>query len=290
MFFWDAASAKQRIIEKSAGGVVLVHIPPGSFVMGKNSEDKDYSPQHKVTISSGFWMGKYEITQKQYFDVTGINPCKGSKYGEGDNLPAYNISWYEAVLFCNKLSRKNRLEPYYIIDKEKDKDNISGFDGIKWSVRVNKKANGFRLPTEAQWEYGYRAGSRTKYYWGDSNEAGQYSWHLFNSGKTTSYPDGKLRWVKNHKVRRVGSKIPNNFGLYDMNGNVSEWCFDRYNENSYSIKESADPIGYQSRYIYRVVRGGSILDSPDDFTFYKRWPLEAFEKTGLNGLRVVLPE
>ena len=293
LFFLNILFAKQNIIEKSAGGVVLVYIPPGSFVMGQNSEDKDYSPQHNVEISSGFWMGKYEITQKQYFDIAGVNPCEGSKYGEGDNLPVYNISWYEAVLFCNKLSNKNKLEPYYIINTtRKDKDNISNFDDIKWSVRINEKANGFRLPTEAQWEYGYRAGTKTKYYWGDNSSydtVGQYSWHLFNSG-STNYYNGNFRCVKNHKVRKVGSKIQNKFGLYDMNGNVSEWCFDRYNKNSYSGKASADPIGSQDKYIYRVARGGSILDSPSDFTFYKRWPVEAFEKTGVIGLRVVLPE
>ncbi|MCL2154373.1 MAG: formylglycine-generating enzyme family protein [Leptospirales bacterium] len=285
-------SAQKFIIEKIVDEIVFVYIPSGAFVMGKNSKGEDYSPQHKVTISNGFWIGKYEITQKQYFNITGENPCDESKYGTGDNLPVYNISWYDATMFCNKLSKTNNLEPYYIINTNQDKDNISKFDDIKWSVQVNEKANGFRLPTEAEWEYVYRSGTKTKYYWGDDSSydmAGRYSWHLFNSG-LTGYYKGKFKWVKQHKMHEVGSKKPNNFGLYDMNGNVSEWCFDRYNKDSYSKENIIDPIGYQDKYMYRVVRGGSILDSPDDFTSYKRWPVEAFERTGVNGLRVVLPE
>jgi len=293
LIFYNIGSfAEQLIIEKSIGGIVLVYIPSGSFVMGKNSKGKDYSPQHNVTINNGFWMGKYEITQKQYSEITGMNPCEGSKYGEGDNLPVYNISWYEAIVFCNELSSVNMLEPYYIINANKDIDNISQFDDIKWSISFNENAKGFRLPTEAEWEYGCRARTKTKHYWGDNsarNIAGKYSWHLFNSGMT-GYYKGEFRWVKQHKMQEVGTKLPNNFGLYDMNGNASEWCFDRYHKNSYSKKAVTDPLGYQDKYISRVVRGGSILDSPDDFASYKRWFAGPFEKTGVNGLRVVLPE
>ena len=284
--------SKQIIIEKSVCGIDLVFIPAGTFVMGRNSKGKDYSPQHSVKISHGFWMGKYEITQKQYFDITDKNPCDESKYGTGDNLPVYNISWYDAIEFCNELSKANELEPYYIIDKSRDKDNISQLDDLKWSVRVNEKATGFRLPTEAEWEYGCRAGSVTKFYWGDdsSNDiAGKYSWHIFNSG-LTGYYKGNFKWVKQHKMQKVGSKMPNSLGLYDMNGNAAEWCFDRYHKDLYSKEDIADPAGYLDKYIYRVVRGGSILDSPDGFASYKRWPAEAFEKTGVTGLRIVLPE
>ena len=284
--------AQRLIIEKTICEIELVFIPTGTFSMGRNSKDKDYGPQHSVTIGHGFWMGKYEITQKQYFDITGKNPCEESKYGTDDNLPVYNISWYDAVEFCNELSKTNKLEPYYIIDKSRDKDNISPFDNLKWSVRVNEQADGFRLPTEAEWEYACRAGTAGKYYWGDDSShdaAGRYSWHLFNSG-VIGYAQGKFKWVKQHKTQKVGSKRPNSFGLYDMNGNVAEWCFDRYNKNSYSKEDVINPEGYQDKYIYRVVRGGSILDSPDDLTSYMRWPVGAFEKTGLNGLRVVLPE
>jgi formylglycine-generating enzyme required for sulfatase activity len=284
--------SKQNVIEKNAGGIDLVYLPAGSFVMGADSEGRDYSPRRTVSISKGFWMGKFEITQKQYKDITGANPCEKSKYGEGESLPVYNISWYEAVVFCNKLSEANGLEPYYIIDTDKDDDNISQHDDVKWEVEVNEKADGFRLPTEAQWEYGCRAGTKTDYYWGKNpswDVSGKYSWHMFNAGQK-SYSKGRFWWVKYHKVKKTGTKVPNSFGLYDMCGNAAEWCFDRYSSTYYSDGEKKDPSGFDGEFVYRVARGGSMLDSPKDFTSYKRWPVEPFEKIGMNGLRVVLPE
>lgn len=280
------------IVRKSTAGIHLVHIPAGSFIMGSSSKGTDYTPPHKVTISRGFWIGECEITQKQYSDVTGINPCGKSRYGSGDSLPVYNISWYEAVEFCNRLSSANGLEPYYLIDKEhKDPDNISPYDEQKWKVDVNEKANGFRLPTEAQWECACRAGTKTAYYWGDSSSwgvSGRYSWHLFNSG-VKKYSGGRFWWVKHHKVKRTGTKTANGYGLRDMSGNVAEWCFDRYS-SGYPDGAARDPSGAAGEYLYRAARGGSILNSPDDLASYKRWPAGPYEKTGMNGLRIVLPE
>jgi len=286
-------SVNKNIKEKNTGGIDLVFIPSGSFVMGTDSEGKDSHPPRSVNISKGFWMSKFEITQKQYMDLIGTNPCEKSKYGEGDSLPVYNISWYEAVEFCNRLSEANGLEPYYIIDKDgNDGDNLSSFDETKCEVEINKKANGFRLPTEAEWEYSCRAGTKTDFYWGKNSSwdvSGKYSWHMFNSG-LKNYSKGRFWWVKYNKVKKVGTRVPNKFGLYDMSGNVAEWCFDRYSRSYYSDGENEDPAGFNGEFIYRVVRGGSILDSPKDFTSFKRWPVEPFEKAGLNGLRVVLPE
>lgn len=285
--------SSQNTEQKTIGGVELVFIPSGSFIMGSQSKGKDYHPSRRVTISKGFWMGKFEITQKQYRNVTKDSPCENSKYGDGDSLPVFNISWYQAVEFCNKLSELNGLDPYYTISKDSlDDDNISLYNDKKWEVEINKKSNGFRLPTEAEWEYGCRAGSKTDFYWGRSsswNVSGKYSWHMFNTG-VKRYSKGRFWWVKFHKVKKVGTRIPNKFGLYDMSGNVSEWCYDRYNKNYYSDGETKDPMGFKGEYIYRVARGGSMLDSPKDFLSYKRWPVEPFERIGMNGLRVVLPE
>ena len=207
--------SKQDIIEKKTGGIDFVYIPSGSFVMGDDAAGKDYHPPHNVTISKGFWISKFEVTQKQYMAVSGINPCKGSKYGEGDDLPVYNISWYDAVGFCNKLSKLNGLDEYYKISNSRDDDNISQFDEMKWEVKIIKDANGFRLPSEAQWEYSCRGETRSAYYWGNNAEwdvAGKYSWHMFNAG-TKNYRNGQFWWVKYHKVKKVGTRVPNRYGF-----------------------------------------------------------------------------
>ena len=288
-----AASNNREIIEKTVGGIDLIYISPGTFIMGKEGSEKDYHPPCKVAITKGFWIGKFEITQEQYSRITGTNPCAGSRYGEGDSLPVYNISWYEAVSFCNMLSKRNGLKPYYDIDSTgSDDDNVSMNDEVKREVTVNKKANGFRLLTEAQWEYACKAGTATDFYWGKNSSwdvSGKYAWHMFNSGRRM-YSKGRFWWVKYHKVKKTGSKVPNRFGLYDMCGNVAEWCFDRYDADYYKTGKKIDPSGTDGEFVYRVVRGGSILDSPKDMASWKRWPVEPFEKTGTNGIRVALPE
>lgn len=277
---------------KTFSGMEMILVKAGKFTMGNTLGGADYSPAHTVNIGS-FRISRFEVTQKLYADVTGQRPCAGSKYGEGDQLPVYNVSWYDAVEFCNRLSLVNGLEPFYkIVKNDIDPANVSPYDPEKWEVSVNGNADGFRLPTEAQWEYACRSGTSTRFYWGKNSSwdvSGKYSWHMFNTG-VKRYRDNQLWWVKYHKVQRIGGRKANSFGLYDMCGNVSEWCFDRYEASYYTEREQTDPAGWNGDYSYRVFRGGSILDSPADFSSYKRWAMGAFEKQHTTGIRLVMPE
>lgn len=164
--------------------ISMVFIPGGTFNMGNSG--------YNVTLNS-FWIGKYELTQALYASVMQTNP---SSHVDA-NAPVEKVSWFDAVQFCNFLSGMSGLEPVYSIN-----GSIVSFDQSK---------NGYRLPTEAEWEYAARAGGTTTY--AGSNTIDDVAWYSGNSSSIT-HP--------------VGQKIPNQFGIYDMSGNVSEWCWDWY--------------------------------------------------------------
>ena len=224
-------------------GMKLVCIPAGEFVMGSPSNEKESAinegPQHKVRISKGFWMGIYEVTQAQYQAVMGTN----TSTFKGDNLPVEEVSWNEAVEFCKKLNQK--------------------------------EGKTYRLPTEAEWEYACRAGSTTRFSFGDNDSGfGDYAWYTDNSGNRT-HP--------------VGQKKPNAFGLYDMHGNVWEWCNDWCNESYYSQSPEVDPQGPSSEET-RVLRGGSWKDNPRNCRSTSRsngWPYSAAYRSNV-GFRIVI--
>lgn len=277
---------------KNFNGIELVYVGAGSFVMGTD-RDGDHAPARMVTLTKGFWIGKYEITQKLYREITGINPALNSRYGQGESLPVFKVNWYDAVEFCNLLSERHGLKPFYEINKKRaDDDNKFEFDEYKWTVKIIPGANGFRLPTEAQWEYAARAGTEGNFYWGNSTKwdvSGAYAWHLYNAGKTR-FKGKRFWWVKYHRYKNVGRKKPNSWGLYDMSGNVSEWCWDRYDRDYYKGNDVIDPAGPDREYSFRVKRGGSILDAPVDLASWKRWPISPAERSNSSGIRVVLPD
>jgi len=196
---------------KNSIGMEFVQIPAGSFDMGCSYGDSDCSndekPQHRVNITRAFYLGKYEVTQGQWRAVMGNNPSSFSSCG--DSCPVEKVSWDDVQEYIRRLNAK-------------------------------EGGNKYRLPTEAEWEYAARAGSRTRYYWGDSMD-GAYAWYDGNSGSET-HP--------------VGQKKPNAFGLYDMTGNVWEWVQDWYDSGYYGRSASNDPIGADSG-SSRVLRGGS---------------------------------
>ncbi|HKL20248.1 MAG TPA: formylglycine-generating enzyme family protein [Tichowtungia sp.] len=209
--------AERTIVAELSGGVTmeLLPIPAGIFMMGSNDGDSSEKPVHPVTISTPFWMGKTEVTQAQYKQMTGENPS----HFQGLENPVESVSWNDAVAFCKKLTEQER--------------------------QAGRLPEGFAytLPTEAQWEVACRAGSSTEYYFGDdADRLDEAAWYGENSGG---------------KTHPVAQKLPNAWGLYDMHGNVWEWCSDWY-EGGYSSGSVTDPQGPDSG-TARVLRGGCYL-------------------------------
>jgi formylglycine-generating enzyme required for sulfatase activity/Tol biopolymer transport system component len=203
---------------KSGGEMVL--LPAGSFMMGDASGRPDETPHH-VSVAS-FYLDKMPVTQELYEKVMGFNPSKR----KGKSNPVERTQWTDAVRFCNKCSELEGLTPCYNLET--------------WAC--NFEADGYRLPTEAEWEYACRAGSEAKYFFGDNDaDLGGFAWFKGNSGGMT-HP--------------VGQKTPNRFGLFDMHGNVWQWCNDFYGEAYYSESPTDNPKGPATGKM-RVLRGGA---------------------------------
>ena len=207
-------------------GLAMVHIAGGGFQMGKKG-NFDEGPEHRVRIAD-FYIGKYEITQKEWGEIYDNNP---SGY-QGNEFPVESVSWYDAIEFCNRKSKMSDLSPCYSI---KGKQVI-----CDWN------ADGYRLPTEAEWEYASRGANQSHgYIYSGSDDFYLVAWIWINSGNIT------------HKV---GGKQPDELGIYDMSGNVAEWCWDWYDSDYYRLSPSTDPKGPNSG-IKKVVRGGGMDNS-----------------------------
>jgi len=210
----SAPAAQQRFYRAVAfvAPTNMVFIPPGTFRMGSPTNEVGHSqvegPQTAVTISRGFWMGKYEVTQREYLAVMGSNPSRFStnnRYSHDLSRPVETVSWIDATNYCAKLSQPERAAG---------------------KIPANCA---YRLPTEAEWEYACRAWTSTRFYYGDDlgdTNLTNFAWYDGNSGGMT---------------QPVGQKLPNLWGLYDMQGNVFEWCQDWYGK--YSGGMALDPQG-----------------------------------------------
>ena len=244
----------------------LVLIPAGKFLMGSPAGEGERDPeelQHEVTISKPFYLGAHEVTQGQYQKVMGRNDSHfRGKVGGGPDFPVEQVRSGEAVAFCNKLS------------------NLA---------EERKAGRVYRLPTEAEWEYACRAGTTTVFHFGNTLAATQANFK--GTGPYGAAPRGPYL----QKTTKVGSYAPNAWGLYDMHGNVSEWCADWYDPDYYKNSPKLDPTGpakgvlgtgFASDY-FRVVRGGCWLDEGRACRAAYRFRFQANELYRLVGFRVV---
>lgn len=251
----------------------FVLIKGGTFQMGSPDTEpwrSDDETQHTVTVND-FYMSIYELTQKEYFDVTGENPSNFS----GDDLPVENISWLDTVRYCNARSEKENLMPVYVIDGQ--------------SVTWDRSANGYRLPTEAEWEYACRAGTTTPFNTENSisaeeaNYYGHYPYEIednyFSQGNLSTKP-GEYRQT----TVAVNSFSPNKWGLYNMHGNVSEWVWDYY--GAYSSEAQTDPTGAETGTL-RVYRGGGWNDFAKNMRSAYRATMEQNKGSFNIGIRLV---
>lgn len=224
----------------------LISINGGTYLMGSPETEMQRETdevQHEVIVSD-FYIGRYEVTQKAYEEVIGENPSNF----KGENLPVENVTWYEAIEYCNKLSKKDGLTPAYTIDGE----------NVSW----DRSANGYRLPTEAEWEYAARAETITPFNTENSisdeeaNYYGHYPYGIEENYFTQENLETKPGQYRQTTVA-VNSFSPNKWGLYNIHGNVAEWCFDYY--GAYDLENTNNPSGPTTGTL-RVNRGGGWND------------------------------
>ncbi len=237
--------------------LTMVRVVGGTFEMGRADGRPNEQPVHTVEVAT-FLMSAHEVTQRQWREIMRTTPT--ADRGSGDNLPVYNVTWYDAVEFCNALSRAEGRSPCY--------------GGSGTAITFDFAANGYRLPTEAEWEYAARGGASSRGYpYAGSSNADDVGWHNGNSQGA---------------AHEVGLKTANELGVFDMSGNVSEWCWDWYDAGYYSQSGGTNPRGPASG-SYRVLRGGGWGINTNGLRLTSR-SIGTHRSDSNTGFRVVRPE
>jgi formylglycine-generating enzyme required for sulfatase activity len=255
--FWEELPVEDETSDTTAtrrehsGGMVLVKAKDSLFKMGSdnNPQGAVTQPVHKVSFTYDFWMdttevtqGKFDLVMKAAFTAYETGAWS-EQYGKGDLFPAYGRNWYDAVLYCNALSKQEDFDTVYSFD------SLFGTIGYGCALHItaiDMQSIGYRLPTEAEWEYACRAGTTGEFYWG-SGTAQNYAWYSVNASD---------------KSHTVAQKKSNGFGLYDLSVNLMEWCCDWYG-STYRDSVAIDPVVLTGISDRRVKRGGSWNQTSD---------------------------
>ncbi len=264
----------------------MIHVVGSIFRKGDEFKvgEEDESPPHMVEVSS-FLMSSFEVTQGEYQAFCMARGVERKFDPLKTDYPIDSVSWYDAIEYCNWLSLQHGFSPVYSIDKRrKDIRNSSLQDKLKWKIAIYPKGTGYRLPTESEWEFAAR--SRGKHYiWTGTRRAKEVAQFANYRDSSTVKTDSLLN------VSPVGSLASNEIGLFDMSGNVAEWCWDWYNEKHYANGQNAQDRPSMDkgpkRGKFRVAKGGAWNDPLENIRVSKRIPLTADHRFNTIGFRLV---